>query len=580
MSNRWRPLVLLLVCSVTAYARAETEPELELQQDGEVQDLGQGQNQDQECVRYPFDPQALMEQQSSRLVFDAFDGQQGKTIRSIRYESRDIFDESIPEENNWLFRSLNRLHVNTREDVVATQLLFAEGDPLDVDLVRESARILRSRGYLTGAFIAPEFICSDSIDILVVTRDSWVTEPELSFSHEGGETTSGIGIKDGNFLGRGEHISIGYSNDMERTSLRYQYQTPHLFGTRLASRIYYTQLSDGSDVALKLERPFYALDAPWAAGVETQSLTHTNVIRESDDIINEYGHRIRFQEVYGGLSLRRRDDDTTLRWLAGITFQQDRFEEQLDTVSAIPQDRRTNYVWMGLSYLRNEYAGYRNLYQIQRAEDIALGASYDIRVGYGSKNMDNSHEVVRYDARYDHVMAVGDRHIIELSAFADGYHFSGPDGYDTAVTGLSGSYNRFRDSGNRWFVRAEYQRGWSLRQHEELTVGGTSGLRGYPVDYQRGEQRYILNVERRYFSDVHLFNVVRMGAVAFFDVGRAWGLDTYQRNPHLADIGVGLRFSSSKARIGNILHIDVAMPLASREGLSDYQLLIKTEGHF
>ena len=71
-----------------------------------------------------------------------------------------------------------------------------------------------------------------------------------------------------------------------------------------------------------------------------------------------------------------------------------------------------------------------------------------------------------------------------------------------------------------------------------------------------------------------------MGAVAFFDVGRAWGLDAYEDNPHLANVGLGLRFSSSKARIGDILHIDVARPLASRQGLSDYQLLIKTEGHF
>src|SRR5690625_7886795 len=117
-------------------------------------------------------------------------------------------------------------------------------------------------------------------------------------------------------------------------------------------------------------------------------------------------------------------------------------------------------------------------------------------------------ELVRYVVRYDHVVGVGDRHIIELSAFADGYHFSGPDGYDTAVTGGSGSYNRFRDSRNRWFVRVEYQRGWNLRQHEELTVGGTSGLRGYPVDYQRGEQRYSRHVARRDSYEEHLFTLV------------------------------------------------------------------------
>src|SRR5690625_4743915 len=123
MINRWRAVVLLLVCSVTAYARAQAGPELEPQGQKGTQASAQ------ECVRYEFDPQMLLEQKSSRLEFDAFEGQQGKTIRAIRYESRDIFDETIPEENNWLFRSLNRLHINTREDVIATQLLVTEGEP-------------------------------------------------------------------------------------------------------------------------------------------------------------------------------------------------------------------------------------------------------------------------------------------------------------------------------------------------------------------------------------------------------------------------------------------------------------------
>jgi hypothetical protein len=570
MSNRWRQLVLFVVCSAAALARAETEPDLE----PEVEDLGQG------CVRHEYDPRELADQESSRLVFDVFDDQAGKTIRNIRYESRDIFDESIPEENNWLYRSLNRLHINTREDVVAAQLLFSEGESLDIGLVRESERILRSRGYLSSASIVPEVICPDVIDIVVITRDSWVTEPELTFAHEGGETSSGVGIKDGNFLGRGEHISIGYSREVERTSLRYQYRTSHLFNTRVEALIYYTQLSDGRDVAVKLEHPFYALDTPWAAGVETQNLTLTNIIREGDQVISEYGHRIRFQEVYGGLSLRRGDDSTTLRWLAGLTFEQDRFQEHPETVGGVPDDRRTNYAWLGLTYSRNEYATYRNLYQIQRTEDVALGPSYRLRAGFGSRDMDNTTDVMRYAAHYDHVFAAGDRHIAEVSAFIDGYRFTGADGYDTAVAGVAGSYNLFRDGQNRWYAHLEYQRGWALRQHEELTVGGISGLRGYPIEYQRGDQRYILNVERRYFSDVHLLNVVRMGGVAFFDMGRAWGLDAYRQTPHLANVGLGLRFSSSKARIGNILHIDIARPLASRAGLSEYQLLIKTEGHF
>src|SRR5690625_1359777 len=98
MINRWRPVVLLPVCSVTAYAPAQAVHELEPEGQKGTQASAQ------ECVRYEFDPQKLLEQKSSRLEFDAFEGQQGKTIRAIRYESRDIYDETIPEENNWLFQ--------------------------------------------------------------------------------------------------------------------------------------------------------------------------------------------------------------------------------------------------------------------------------------------------------------------------------------------------------------------------------------------------------------------------------------------------------------------------------------------
>src|SRR5690625_7940070 len=102
MNIRWRPVVLLLVCSVTAYARAQTGPEMEPQGQKGTQALAQ------ECVRYEFDRQMLLERKSSRLEFYAFEGQEGKTMRDIRYESSDIFDKTIQNDNNLMYLSLNR----------------------------------------------------------------------------------------------------------------------------------------------------------------------------------------------------------------------------------------------------------------------------------------------------------------------------------------------------------------------------------------------------------------------------------------------------------------------------------------
>lgn len=569
-SRRFRYLALAGLCGWLLQANAESDVDVETET---------GEN-GQACQDYQYQRKDLAEQRESRLVFDAFEEHQGKTIRKIRYESRAIFDESIPEENNWLYRGLNKLHINTREPVVAGQLLFLEGEPLNNRLIKESERLLRSRNYLTSAYIVPDVICPDYIDILVVTRDSWVTEPELSFSHEGGESRSGFGIKDGNFLGTGDAISIGYSRDIERTSVNYEYRTPHLFQTRLAARIYYAEKSDGEDRALKLEQPFYALNTPWAAGIETQNLSEVNVIREGGEDINEYRHRISFQEVYGGLAAIS-NEEVTLRLLAGLTRQEDSFFENELSFQPLPENREANYGWLGVTYIDTDFATYKNLNQIQRTEDLPLGTDFQLRLGFGSESMGNESDLVRYVARYNRVVGVGNHHVMQLSAHASGYQFGSDLQEDTGTLGVDASYNLFRDDQNRWYMRVRYDQGWNLLQHEELTVGAVSGLRGYPIDYQRGKHRYVFNLERRYFSNLHVFNIVRLGAVAYIDAGRSWGLESDgQNNGHLSNFGVGLRMSSSKTKVGNVLHLDIAKPLAEKNSVDDYQFLIKAEGRF
>ena len=48
-------------------------------------------------------------------------------IQSIEISRLRIFDENNPEEDNWLFRWANRLHILTRENIIERLLLFEEG---------------------------------------------------------------------------------------------------------------------------------------------------------------------------------------------------------------------------------------------------------------------------------------------------------------------------------------------------------------------------------------------------------------------------------------------------------------------
>ena len=51
----------------------------------------------------------------------------GARIGEIRVITGDIFDLNDPRENNWFFRLANKLHFNTRPDVIRRALLFESG---------------------------------------------------------------------------------------------------------------------------------------------------------------------------------------------------------------------------------------------------------------------------------------------------------------------------------------------------------------------------------------------------------------------------------------------------------------------
>jgi hemolysin activation/secretion protein len=140
-----------------------------------------------------------------------------------------------------------------------------------------------------------------------------------------------------------------------------------------------------------------------------------------------------------------------------------------------------------------------------------------------------------------------------------------------------------KQSGRRlFFTTLEASVGRALDLDTQILLGGDNGLRGYPLRYQGGEARALLTVEQRYFTNWYPFRLVRVGAAAFFDIGRAWG-ETPVNTPSLGllkDVGVGLRFGNSRSGLGNIIHVDLAFPLDGDSSIDDVQLLIETKERF
>lgn len=557
---------LLAMLGVIAPVKAEAPAEME---------------EDASCV--PFDSgsvsQLAITDQHARVETKVFKGLEGKRIRQIHFNSLSIFDKDNPRENNRLYLFLNKLHINTRPKVIEAQLLFHEGERLDVSRIEESERILRKRPYLTNAYILPLNICQDQVDLMVITQDAWALEPQFSLSKESEGTNSGFAISDGNILGTGNSLTVGYEQNAQRNLINYDFRNPHIFNSQIAVKLYYADTSDGRDTIVDVSHPFYSLQTPWSAGVYTQDVTQDEKIRHMDIEINQFQHQSMNNQVYFGFASKI-TEAYTRRWLFGFSNEEDNFYPTVETQQGIPLARKAVYPWVEFQLLESRFGVFKNVNQIQRPEDIALGQNMTFRLGYGGSTFDNSEDVIRYIGSYSNIAEVSKHHILEAGVTLDGRHYSSVDRVSAAVVSFNVNYNYFQDEKRRWYMALRYDMGQDLAQYEELTLGDITGLRGYPTDFQRGDESYVFTLEHRYFSDLHIFNILRVGAVAFVDVGKAWGIEEYGYSPLLSNFGVGLRFSSSKVRIGNVAHIDIATPLTARDGLDKYQITIGAKQRF
>lgn len=531
------------------------------------------------CVEFNTNPQDIVGKKSSRVDSSAFEYLQGKTIRTISFSQLTIFDENNPDENNRLYRLFNSMHVKTKPSVVDSQLLFKSGDKIDIYRMEEAARILRTRKYFTNAYILPARVCGDEVDIAVVTQDAWSIEPQVSFSRKSGDNQTGFGIIDGNILGSGNAFSIGYSESQVRNTVSYEFSNPHFLNQPIAVRMLYQDTSDGRNNVIDISHPFYALDTPWASGVKYSDLSQVETIRSHGVVINEFRHQDLLTEYFYG---KATDINVkyTQRFVFGFSHEEDRFYETPLTQQNIPTRDKLSYPWVEYQFIQNKFALFKNLNQIQRTEDVAMGQSVALRIGLAGTAFGNPDDVIRYKGDYANIIDISDQHILEWKVKVDGHQHLAINHLDPNLLTSSLAYNYLQDENNRWYTRIEYGAGQSLPQYQELTVGDITGLRGYPTDYLRGNKRYALTLERRYFSDIHIFNLMRLGGVVFVDVGKAWGLINEANAPLLSDVGIGLRLSSTKIRIGNVIHVDFSVPTSARNGISHYQLSIGAEQKF
>jgi outer membrane protein assembly factor BamA len=508
------------------------------------------------------------------------DKAENRRIHFIGLEQLNVFDTTLPEENNAIFRFANSAHIQTKPEVIRSVLLFQEGDLYDPQKLLESERLLRQQRYLYDAQITAWLACEGDVHVNVVTRDLWTLLPDLGFSQSGGQKSTRLGFRETNLLGLGKRLSLTYTTDDERKGYTFIYEDPNVLNSRYTSRLEYADNDDGQMHRLAFELPFFATDTPYSYGFNVLRNQRTEPLYEQGKVVHEFATTTELKNIYFGLSSAL-SDAWTQRTLFGIQEDSESFAMTQQSTLPIAQARYNRFPYVEMQWFENRFVKVRNIDSIFRTEDLSLGWNIHARFGYSPESLSNDESRYIYLFNASKALYLNSHSLLRFSAQLHGSLLESSGQPQNQVSTLNVQYFFNTSTMQSWYLNAEYQAIKNMTADHQLTLGGESGLRGYPAQYQQGNKKQLLNIERRYYWEYDLWQLFKVGGAAFFDVGKMTGSSLFNsQQGWLSDVGVGLRLAPSRANSTLMLHLDLAWPLSRSDHIDSVQWQFNVKNRF
>jgi outer membrane protein assembly factor BamA len=550
-----RPTALLSVCVLLAGAQ-HVSAQAVTTADGDSPVDSAGCRQINAPATAGFDFTETLSRWGARNTY--LDTQDAHTVRSITINTLPIFNTDDPEEDRWLYRLANQWHRDTRDSVIAEQLLFAANGKVTEQQLNESERILRQRPYVGDARIRVLRDCQDTVDVEVVTHEVWTLTPELRFNQSGGHSTVGVGIRDANILGTGQLIGLQYKNSQERSELALSYQNPNINGSHRRLTIEAGDNSDGNHFALSAGKPWYSIRDTKAWDTHVESTT---------EVLNQYryGERVTnllHDERQVALSINRALDVSgpfINRLGLGVQYERDQFQSTTSLPPPVDYHSRLQLFYPFVQYelLEDSWRQAYNISQIQRTEDLNLGRHFLASMGYS--NADAGQWITKGD--YSDTLHYEPKAILQLHANWQGRWQQQQGKWEDTVMQIGLDYHRGQGDNRILYLGLEANKTINLRNGTQLELGGRNGLRGYDTHYLQGTGSVRFTAEERLFTNYHFLQLFRVGVAAFYDAGQVYGNEDAGADGVFQGVGVGLRLAPSRSQSGQIIHLDLAYPL-------------------
>jgi hypothetical protein len=468
----------------------------------------------------PVDDESELIQQT-RTAFIPYTG---KTIGRIVFQRVDLFDGSVEDTartaRSWTGRTLNFLHIHTRQPVIARYLLFSAGDAVDPDRMADSERLLRSLSYIEDAriYLAPLADDPRQVEVRVVTKDRFSLGVDASM---GGLGKFRSGVYNKNFLGMGMEMGHQFLYNQNHQSpggyhgwLRFDHIGRHLVTTDID----YINTSEVDELSVRFDRGFFTPQARYAGGFRLANTRRLPAQLSSEGPLSDNLYRARLFDFWGGRSfeihgLKRRSEITASVRYSGIAFPER--PENIDRTDNLFYHQR-RLLLANLSLISRRFYRSRNFSGFGDTEDIPIGISAGITGGYDFGEF--------FRRPYAGAEIAGSWWVNGIGYFGLQSTLAGflrDEHWEDGLLRLHGRYFtpllRFRQFRFRQLVEVEYTQGLRRLTPDDY-LSFRKSLRNFPNDLPNGQNRLTFSLESILFAPGDFYGF-KAAFFAFSDFG-------------------------------------------------------------
>jgi len=319
---------------------------------------------------------------------------EGKIIRNIKINSFDPFgyylNDSTQTPKNSFLKAGNSLHIKTKKFAIKNLLLMRESQPLDSLLVKESARLIRSQGYVSELLLEAKLVSKDSVDLSIRILDSWSAVPQFDIT----SNKSTFSLNEKNFFGLGHEFYNSYSKNFIgiHDGFSSSYIIPNFKNTFVKTSFAYSiDFDQNYTKSVSIERPFYSTFTKWAAGFSLSQVYGSQITFTPTQAIELQRYKADFHDYWAGHSVRlfkgNSEFERSTNFFATTRFYNKNFIENPIIINDILGTYANEKLYIAsIGIASRKYIQDKYIFNFNIVEDIASGFIYTLTAGFQNKN--------------------------------------------------------------------------------------------------------------------------------------------------------------------------------------------------